>query len=254
MNEAKIRLEGVWKSFGDQVVLRGCDLEVKGGECLVIMGLSGSGKSVTLRLILGLMPPDSGHIYVDGVDMTALSERERDPVRTRMGMVFQNSALFDSLPVWQNVTFALRQHTDVSDEELRRIAVEKLRLVELVGVEDRMPAELSGGMRKRVAIARAIASDPEIMLYDEPTTGLDPVVGDAINKLIFSCNRRAAATSVVVTHDLASARRVGDRIAVLYEGRIIALGTPGELDASSDPVVRQFLSGRSEGPIRVGVL
>ncbi len=247
---AMIELDGLKKSFGDQHVLRGVDLEVRRGESMVVIGGSGTGKSVLIKHIIGLLQPDAGRVVVDGRDITTLRSREINTLRRRFGMLFQGAALFDSLTVWENVGFAFLEHTHLHDEEIRAIASEKLRTVGLRGVEDMMPAELSGGMRKRVGLARAIAMDPEIVLYDEPTTGLDPIMADVINDLILELKERLQVTSVTITHDMTSAYKIADRIAMLYDGSIIQVGTVDEIRTTDNPVVRQFISGSAEGPIR----
>jgi len=247
----KIRVVNVHKSFGENHVLRGCDLEVRLGESMVVIGGSGSGKTVLIKCIIGLIQPDEGKIYVDGVEITSLNERELNEVRKKFGMLFQGGALFDSLRIWENVGFGLRQHTQRSEEEIRRISSEKLRLVGLRDIEDLMPAELSGGMKKRVSLARAIAMEPEILLYDEPTTGIDPIMADAINQLIVETREKLSVTSIAITHDIKSAYRIADRIAMLYQGKIIEVGTPEEIKNSSNPIVQQFIQGKSEGPIKI---
>jgi len=247
----KLRVVNLHKSFGEKQVLKGCDLEVQEGESMVVIGGSGSGKTVLIRCIIGLIQPDEGKVYVDGSEITSLNERELNEVRKKFGMLFQGGALFDSMRIWENVGFALRQHTQLSEGEIRKISSEKLRLVGLRDIEDLMPSELSGGMRKRVSLARAIAMEPEILLYDEPTTGIDPIMADAINELIIQMREKLNVTSIAITHDMKSAYKIADRIAMLYQGKIIAVGTPEEIKNSSHPVVRQFIEGRSEGPIRI---
>ncbi len=252
MNDStKIRVVNLHKWFGENNVLRGVDLEVSQGESLVVIGGSGTGKTVLIRCIIGLVPPDEGEIYVDGVEITSLNEREMNEVRKKFGMLFQGGALFDSLSVWENVGFGLRQHKRLGDEEIRKIATEKLALLGLKDIEDLMPAELSGGMKKRVSLARAIAMEPEILLYDEPTTGIDPVMADAINELIIRMKEKLNVTSIAITHDMKSAYKIADRIAMLFQGKIIEVGTPEEIRNSPNPVVRQFIEGRSEGPISI---
>ena len=209
---------------------------------MVIMGRSGCGKSVLLKLIIGLLKPDGGQIWVDGKEITDLTEKQMDEVRKKFGMVFQSSALFDSLTVGENVGFSLSRHTDMSREQIAQVVAEKLDLVGLHGVEDAMPADLSGGMKKRVSLARAISMDPEIILYDEPTTGLDPVMAEEINLLIARLHDRLEVTSLVVTHDMKSAFSVATRMAMMYDGKIIATGTPEEFRQSTEPAVRQFLN------------
>jgi phospholipid/cholesterol/gamma-HCH transport system ATP-binding protein len=216
-----------------------------------VIGGSGVGKSVLIKCIIGLVRPDSGSIRVDGQEVTSLSDKSLSEVRKKFGMLFQAGALFDSLPVWENVGFGLKQHTGLKDEEIKAIAVEKLRLLGLRNVEDLMPSELSGGMRKRVSLARAIAMEPEILLYDEPTTGLDPIMADAINDLIVQMRKKLEVTSIAITHDMVSAYKIADRIAMLYEGKIIEVGTPQGIRESSNAIVQQFIQGRAEGPIRV---
>jgi phospholipid/cholesterol/gamma-HCH transport system ATP-binding protein len=245
---AFLKFRGVRKRFGDKVVLDGLDLEIRRGETLVIIGQSGCGKSVTLKCLLGLIRPDEGTIMVDGADIGAMDEEALIRLRARFGMVFQFAALFDSLDVDGNVGFALRRMGRPEDE-VRRIVAERLAAVGLPGTEKLKPSELSGGMRKRVGLARALAGDPEVLLYDEPTTGLDPIMADAISGLIVATRERTGVTSVVVTHDMTSAYKVGHRIALLYRGRIRALGTPDEIRGSADPVVQQFIHGRADGPI-----
>ncbi len=244
-----IKIVGVEKSFGDNKVLRGTDLSITRGETIVIIGRSGCGKSVLLKHMIGLLQPDRGSVFVDGTEVTALRHRGLFELRQKFGMLFQGAALFDSLTVWENVGLGLIEHTDLSREEIRNRASEKLALVGLKGVEEVKPAELSGGMKKRVGLARAIAMDPEIILYDEPTTGLDPIMADVINELICSLKRTLSITSVVVTHDMTSAYRIGDRIAMLYEGKIIYDGTPDDVKCCGHPVIKQFVEGRAEGPI-----
>jgi phospholipid/cholesterol/gamma-HCH transport system ATP-binding protein len=239
------------KSFGEKDVLRGVHLEVRQGESMVVIGGSGSGKTVLIKCIIGLMRPDQGEIYVDGTEITSLDEKGMNEVRKKFGMLFQAGALFDSMSVGENVGFGLRQQTRLSEEEIKRIASGKLALVGLKDVEDLMPAELSGGMKKRVSLARAIAIEPEILLYDEPTTGIDPILADAINDLIVQMKEKLNVTSIAITHDMKSAYRIADRIAMLYRGEIIEVGTPDEIRNSSNPVVRQFIEGRSEGPIKI---
>jgi phospholipid/cholesterol/gamma-HCH transport system ATP-binding protein len=247
-----IACRNVYKSFLLKKVLKGVDLIINPGETLVIMGQSGCGKSVLLKHLVGLMSPDRGHIYVDGEDITHFRRKKLFEMRMRFGMVFQGSALFDSLTVAENVGLALREHTNRSDVEIGEICEEKLRMVGMPGIGDKRPAELSGGMKKRVGVARAIAMEPECVLYDEPTTGLDPIMADVINNLIIKLNDQLDITSVIVTHDLASAYKVGDRIAMLHDGKIIFTGTPDEVRSTENETVRQFVEGSAEGPIRPG--
>jgi phospholipid/cholesterol/gamma-HCH transport system ATP-binding protein len=246
-----IKCVGLHKAFGEKQVLTGVDLQIKKGESMVVIGGSGSGKSVLLKHILRLLEPDMGTVYVDDIDVSSLRAKELYSMRGKFGMLFQGAALFDSLSVWENVCFThLRSHR-LSKAKIRVIATEKLRLVGLVGVEDLMPSELSGGMRKRVGLARAISYDPDVILYDEPTTGLDPIMADAINDLIIEMKEKLSVTSVTITHDMQSAYKIADRIAMLYEGKIIEIGTPDEIKRSDNPFVRQFVTGSAVGPIQV---
>lgn len=237
------------KCFGSKKVLNGLDITITDGESMVIIGRSGCGKSVLLKHIIGLLRPDSGHIYIDERDITSMNEAELSGLRKRFGMVFQGAALFDSLTVAENVALPMREHGQMSEKMIRDRVKEKLGLVGLEGVEDVHPASLSGGMKKRVGLARAMAIDPEFILYDEPTTGLDPIMADAINELIRNLQRKLSITSVAVTHDMRSAYKIGDRIAMLHGGKIIHEGTPKELQNCEDPVVRQFISGSASGPL-----
>lgn len=255
-NVAKIRLAGVRKTFagGKKVVLDHVDLEIGRGESVVIIGGSGTGKSVTIKCMLGLLKPDSGSITIDGREVTTMRPGDREAVNRQVGMLFQAAALFDSLPVWENVAFGLLARKQCTRAEARDIAVEKLRLVGLASdVLDLSPAELSGGMQKRVGLARAIATNPEIIFFDEPTTGLDPIMADVINNLIVHVNQTVGATAVTITHDMASARKIGDRIAMLYDGRIIWAGPTDAIDHSDNEYVDQFIHGRADGPIRMAV-
>ena len=254
---AKISVRGLKKSFGHKVVLDGFELDVAQGESLVIIGGSGSGKSVFLKCLLGLVRPDAGSITIDGEDMIGGEKATRERMRRHMGMLFQGGALFDSLTVWENVAFALNEgigRRRVTRVRSRQIAIEKLRSVGLSpDVADLAPSELSGGMQKRVGLARAIAPDPAILLFDEPTTGLDPIMADTINDLIVSSVHTLGATAVSITHDMASARKIATRIAMLYQGKLIWEGSASEVDNSGNPYVDQFVHGRSEGPIHLQV-
>lgn len=250
--DTMILLRDVYKSFGSNHVLRGVNLEVKRGESMVVIGGSGTGKSVLIKCVIGLLHHDRGEIYVDGQEISRLSEEEWNELRKKFGMLFQRDALFDSLTVWENVGFALRRHTNLSDEEIKSIAIEKLKLVGLQNVENLMPAELSGGMRKRVSLARAIAMEPDILLYDEPTTGLDPIMANVINELIVTMREKLQVTSIAITHDMVSAYRIADRIAMLYQGKIIEVGTPEEIKSSPNKIVQQFIRGEVVGPITQG--
>jgi len=254
MTAPKIAIRGLMKRFGAKTVLDGVDLDVGEGESLVVIGGSGTGKSVLLKCILGLLETDGGSIAVDGEDVTRLGGRERDRVLRKFGMLFQGAALFDSLPVWENVAFPLIQGRRMARAEARRIAEAKLAQVGLGQDVGRLnPAELSGGMKKRVALARAIAAEPAIIFFDEPTTGLDPIMSDVINDLIVKCTRELGATTLSITHDMASARKIASRIAMLHAGRIVWSGPVGEIDRSGNPYVDQFIHGRAEGPIRMAV-
>jgi phospholipid/cholesterol/gamma-HCH transport system ATP-binding protein len=244
---AAIALLGVSKSFEGNRVLRGLDLTIRPGESLTIIGGSGSGKSVLLRLIIGLLKPEAGQILLEGQDIVPLRERELLRVRRKVGMVFQGSALFDSLSVGENVGYALREHTTWEDDKVRARVREVLDLVGLGPIEAMDPSELSGGMRKRVAVARAIALPPRILLYDEPTTGLDPSNVEKVNELILDLKGKLGVTSVVVTHDMPSALKVSDRLAMLHEGQIAALGTPEEIQATHHSLIRDFMEGRVQG-------
>ena len=249
-NEIKIRVVNLCKSFGENQVLRGMDLEVRRGESMVVIGGSGSGKTVLIKCIIGLIQPDEGEIYVDGVEITSLNEKKMNEVRKKFGMLFQWGALFDSMTVWENVGFGLQHQRHLKEEEIRRIASEKLELVGLRNIEKLMPSELSGGMKKRVSLARAIAIEPEILLYDEPTTGIDPIMADAINDLIIQMKKKLDVTSITITHDMKSAYKIGDRIAMLFQGKIIEVGSPEEIKNCSNPIVQQFVQGKSDGPIK----
>ncbi|NBC34238.1 MAG: ATP-binding cassette domain-containing protein [Alphaproteobacteria bacterium] len=251
---SKIRLTGVHKRFGDKHVLRGIDLEIGRAESLVVIGGSGTGKSVMVKCILGLMRPDAGDIAIDGESVVGLTGRAHDALMARIGMLFQGGALFDSLPVWQNVAFGLIQGHRVDRRKAKQIALEKLAAVGLgAQVADLVPAELSGGMQKRVGLARAIASEPEMIFFDEPTTGLDPIMSDVINELIVKCTKELGATALSITHDMASARKIADRIAMIHEGEIVWVGPVSEIDRSDNPYVDQFIHGRGEGPITMQV-
>jgi len=240
-----IRLEGVAKRFGDHTVFRDLTVAFCRGETTVVLGSSGVGKSVMLKLILGLLRPDAGHVFVDGIDVTGLSEARLIPVRQRFGMVFQGAALFDFMTVYENVAFAMREHKNWPEDRIRETVRQKLALVDMEGTENLLPEELSGGMRKRVGLARAIAIDPEVILYDEPTTGLDPVTADTINELILRCQRELKTTSIVVTHDMTSAYKVGDRLVMLHEGAVIADGTPEAFRRHPDIRVQRFIHGNA---------
>jgi len=246
-----IKLENIRKTFGGHQVLKGLDLEVKRGESVVVIGGSGSGKSVMLKHIIGLLKPDEGRVIIDGLDITSLPERKLNSVRRKIGMLFQAGALFDSMSVGENVAFALTEHTNMKRKEINERVAHWLKEVGLPGTENLRTSELSGGMRKRVALARALVYEPEIILYDEPTTGLDPIMADVINCLIHELNTKLSVTSVSITHDLTSAVKIADRIAMLYDGRIIETGTPEEIMTSENPYVAQFVSGSSEGPMKI---
>jgi phospholipid/cholesterol/gamma-HCH transport system ATP-binding protein len=245
-----IEVKGLNKSFGSHQVLDACDLKIKTGETLVIIGQSGGGKSVLLKTIAGLLEPDSGTVLFDGMSLKQMKPAQRHQKALKMGYLFQGAALFDSLTVGENVTFALRRFTTHGPAKLKAIAEERLNWVGLKGIQDKKPAELSGGMRKRVGLARAIAMDPSIILYDEPTTGLDPITSDAINDLILQLQDRLKMTSIAVTHDMTSAYKIGDRIAMLYKGKIAEIGTVPKIRKSRNPVVKQFIHGHAEGPIK----
>ena len=244
-----ICLQGVNKAFGDLKVLEGVDLDISRGESLVIIGSSGTGKSVLIKHIIGLLNPDAGKVMVDGLNVPDLRGENIRTLRQRMGMLFQYAALFDSMSVGENVAFPIHRHTDWPAEKIQDRVAEVLGWVGLTGTESKSPAELSGGMKKRVGLARAIAIDPEIMLYDEPTTGLDPILGDQINDLILDLAERLNVTSVTITHDMHSAYKIADRIAMLYQGKIEEIGTPEQIQNTDNAVVQQFIHGRAEGPI-----
>jgi phospholipid/cholesterol/gamma-HCH transport system ATP-binding protein len=254
MTTPKIQLIGVKKRFGPKVVLDGVDLTIDKQSSVVIIGGSGTGKSVTIKSILGIIRPDEGTILVDGEDITHINGSARDRVMRQFGMLFQGSALFDSLQVWENVAFGLIQGRGMPRTKARDIAIQKLAKVGLTeDVAFLSPAELSGGMQKRVGLARAIAADPEIIFFDEPTTGLDPIMADIINDLIISTVKDVGATALSITHDMVSARKISDKIAMLYGGKIIWQGPTGEIDRSGNPYVEQFIHGRAEGPIKMAV-
>jgi phospholipid/cholesterol/gamma-HCH transport system ATP-binding protein len=254
-NNGHIVLNGVCKSFGSKVVLDGINLSVPRGRSLVVIGGSGTGKSVMIKCILGLIRPDSGSILIGGEEMAGITGAERDRFLSRTGMLFQGSALFDSLSVWQNVAFGLIQGKQMNRKDARAIAMRKLAQVGLGSeVGQLYPAELSGGMQKRVALARAIAADPEIIFFDEPTTGLDPIMADVINNLIVDCVKRLGATTISITHDIASARKIADDIAMIHKGRILWQGPAHNIDYSGNAHVEQFIHGRAEGPIQMEVL
>ncbi len=246
-----IEIIDLHKSFGKQKVLDGLNLTIGDDETTVIIGRSGGGKSVLLKHIIGLLKPDSGQILVNGVDIARLNDRQLNEARRKFGMLFQEGALFDSMTVGDNVAFPLREHTKIKESEIRQVVAERLRDVGLSGIERKMPSELSGGMRKRVALARAIALRPEIMLYDEPTTGLDPVLSEAINQLIIETQQHFKLASVVISHDLNSIFKIAHKIALLFEGKIVEYGTPEDIRKSDNPVLVQFLSGSTEGPIQI---
>ena len=244
-----IIISNLTKRFGKKQVLSGINLKIYDGESLVILGPSGCGKSVLLKHVIGLLKPDEGQVLIDGDDLTKFDQKRLDSLRMRMGMLFQSAALFDSLTVEENIAFGLRKHTNLSTLAIHHIVSEKLEMVGLPGSNNLMPSELSGGMRKRVGLARAIAMEPEIILYDEPTTGLDPIMTSAIDELHLSLKKRLGVTSIVVTHDLGSASRIADRMALHYNGKIVAVGTKQEIFNSTDPLVQQFIKGEAKGPM-----
>jgi phospholipid/cholesterol/gamma-HCH transport system ATP-binding protein len=252
--DTKIELQGVKKRFGQKVVLDGVDLKIGKGESVVIIGGSGTGKSVTIKSVLGILRPDAGKIFVDGKETTHIGGRAREEVLRKFGMLFQGAALFDSLPVWENVAFGLIQGRGMGRRKAKDIAIAKLAKVGLGSeVANLSPSELSGGMQKRVGLARAIAADPEILFFDEPTTGLDPIMADVINDLIVSTVKDLGVTAVSITHDMVSARKISDRIAMLYKGKIIWHGPTKDIDASGNEYVDQFIHGRADGPIKMEV-
>lgn len=250
----KLELSGVTKSFGGNHVLRGVDLSIEKGKSLVVIGGSGTGKSVMIKCVLGLIHADKGSIKIDGVETANAKGSDRDALMKKFGMLFQGGALFDSLPVWENVAFGLIQGKGVGREEAKAVAIEKLRAVGLPArVGNLLPAELSGGMQKRVGLARAIASNPEIIFFDEPTTGLDPIMADVINDLIIETSKGLGATTLSITHDMASARKIADDIAMIYKGQIIWQGDAKDIDHSGNEYVDQFIKGQAHGPIRMEV-
>lgn len=248
-----IEIINLCKSFDDHKVLDNLNLSINTGETTVIIGRSGCGKSVLLKHIIGLLRPDSGQVIIDGKDVARMDEKELNGLRINFGMLFQGAALFDSLNVLENVAFGMIEHMSVSSAEIKKRVKESLALVGLKGIEEKKPAELSGGMRKRVGLARAICLRPQIILYDEPTTGVDPIMGDSINDLIVELHNKLGVTGIAVTHDMTSAYKIANRMAMLYNGKIVAVGTPDEIKNTKDPIVRQFITGASKGPITEGI-
>ncbi|MBI2411889.1 MAG: ABC transporter ATP-binding protein [Deltaproteobacteria bacterium] len=246
-----IKIVNLRKSFGEKKVLDGVNLDIERGKITVIIGRSGEGKSVLIKHIIGLLKPDEGAIFLEDQDLTSLRDRDFNEVRKRFGMLFQGAALFDSMTVADNVGFPLKEHTDLHDEDIRKIVTEKLNRVGLVNVEEMMPSDLSGGMKKRVGLARAIVMDPEIVLFDEPTTGLDPIMSDSIADLVLDTQKALKTTYILITHDIPFTYKIADKIAMLHEGRIIEEGSVEEMKANPNPILRQFLEGRAEGPIKV---
>ena len=244
-----ISLQNLHKAFDGKQVLNGMSLDIERGETVVIVGGSGTGKSVTLKHIIGLLKPDKGRVIVDGNDVTAMKEVELNHFRRRFGMAFQEGALFDSMSVFENIAFPLRRHTKMKEAEIRARVEECLEDVHLHGVEKKRPSELSGGMRRRVGFARAISLKPEILLFDEPTTGLDPVISDVVAELICEMDLKLGTTTVTITHDMKVAFKIADRVAMLHKGSIIESGTPEEFQQSTNPIVQQFIDGRAEGPL-----
>lgn len=240
-----IQIEGLKKSFNGAEVLRGVDFEIRDEETVVIIGRSGGGKSVLLKHLCGLLKPDEGKVIVDGVDVVPLSEAEMTPIRKRFGVLFQGAALFDSLTLFDNVAFPLREERKFAEEDIEKRVMKVLQMVDLSKARDKKPAELSGGMRKRAGLARACVAEPKYILYDEPTTGLDPIRADNINNMILRARDSLHVTGVAVTHDMVSAYKIADRIALLHDGRIYAVGTPKEIQETRDPIVRQFIMGQS---------
>ena len=254
MSNPKIKITNLHKAFGRKVVLDGIDLEIAEGESLVVIGGSGTGKSVLIKCIQGILTPDKGSILVDDQEVVGVSEKEKELLHSKMGMLFQGGALFDSLSVWENVAFGLIENQNMERKTAKMEAIRVLRQVGLApDVADLSPSELSGGMQKRVGLARAIATRPEIIFFDEPTTGLDPIMSDVINDLIIESVKGLGATALTITHDMASARKIADRIAMLYQGKIIWQGTVKEMDKTNNEYVRQFINGSSQGPIKVEV-
>jgi phospholipid/cholesterol/gamma-HCH transport system ATP-binding protein len=254
MTTPKIQLQGVKKRFGEKIVLDGIDYTLPEGESLVVIGGSGSGKSVLLKCILGIIAPDAGSIRIDGAETVGVRGEAREEVQSKIGMLFQGSALFDSLPVWENVAFRLIQGQGMAKKEAKEIALEKLAQVGLAPpVAELYPSELSGGMQKRVALARAIASEPQIIFFDEPTTGLDPIMADVINDLIVACVKKLGATTISITHDMHSARKIATQIAMIFNGKFIWAGPVSEIDRSGNAHVDQFIHGRADGPIQMAV-
>ncbi len=249
-NEIVIKAQDVVKKFGDRTILNGINLDIYRGETFVIMGGSGCGKSTFLRHLIGALKPDSGKVFLLGKDLAALNEDQMDAVKKKIGMCFQSAALFDSMTVGDNVSLPLREHTRLEKSVIDTVVKMKLEMVGLRGFEALMPSQLSGGMRKRVGLARAIVMDPEIIFYDEPTAGLDPIVSGVIDKLILDLSKKLSITSVVVTHDMKSVFSIADRVAMLYEGRVLEVGTPQAIKKSNNPMVQQFISGSPDGPIK----
>jgi phospholipid/cholesterol/gamma-HCH transport system ATP-binding protein len=253
-SDLKIKVRGLRKKFGSNVVLDGVDLDVPRGQSLVVIGGSGTGKSVMIKCILGLLKPDAGSIEIDGEEVVGMSAADRERVMKKFGMLFQGAALFDSLPVWENVAFGLISGRGMNRKEAKEIALRKLSAVGLQPeVGELFPAELSGGMQKRVGLARAIAAEPEIIFFDEPTTGLDPIMAQVINELIVTCVEMVGATALSITHDMHSLREIGDKAAMIYQGKIVWAGEAGDIDNSGNPYVEQFVKGKAEGPIRMPV-
>ncbi|MEW6455752.1 MAG: ABC transporter ATP-binding protein [Acidobacteriota bacterium] len=246
-----IKIVDLYKSFDGNAVLKGVNIDIFDNEVMVILGGSGAGKTVLVKHILGLLKPDRGKIFVDGVDITAIGDDELLKIIRKFGMVFQGAALFDSMNVYENIQFGLKRCTDLSHKEIDKRIKDSLHRVGLKGMERMMPSQLSGGMKKRVGLARAIALEPKFLIYDEPTTGLDPIMADVINNLILKTKNELSITSIIITHDIKSAYKVGDRLSMLYDGRIIEIGVPEEFKNSSNPIVQQFIKGESSGPIEV---
>ncbi len=247
----KIEIKGLKKSFGDNMVLKGIDLLIEEGKTTVILGQSGCGKTVLIKHIIGLLRPDAGNIFINGVDITKANRKEFSEILKSFGILFQNAALFDSMTVEENVSFPLVEHTDLPYRKIADIVKEKLAIVGLDGIESLYPSELSGGMRKRVGFARAIALDPKVLIFDEPTTGLDPIMSDTIDNLIIETRNRFDVTSIVISHDIPSTFKIAHRIGMLYKGRVVLYGSPDDFKNTNDPIVRQFLERRADGPLQV---